>query len=341
MFQNCELLMENCVWLPTGNETYTVVPSAYSCALNTPSTSFLNPLAGFKQSWQRKRSLSLRKTGSEEGVRPELQAALTERRFQLSRPCPTRQGQSPRSAHAASNHLLVQTGRTKCGACIRIPLWEAVSSPGGTKQRSEREENHFPATQQRAHPGNDRRRAGLCCQPNAALCRCQQGHLDPAQFALPELPARVPKDALVLIWQDSSIKIRRHLAKNKNGPVSREKPYPIPLQKPTTHTAAQRRWKERFWESSCWAQRSLQINRRLRRSVRPTLPWKAGTRHHPLPSSFVSWCERSSWNKNAKVTLNLQHQQLVKNSRRPQGRIWPVNCLSLLGTWNRWLRVTG
>jgi len=40
--------MENCVWFPTGNETYTVVPSAYSRAFNTSSTSFLNLLADFK-----------------------------------------------------------------------------------------------------------------------------------------------------------------------------------------------------------------------------------------------------------------------------------------------------
>lgn len=134
------------------------------------------------------------------------------------------------------------------------------------------------------------RRAGLCCQPSVALSHhCQRRHLDPAQPALPELPARVPKDAPVLVWQDTSVKIQHHLAKNKNGPVSKEK-YPSPFQKPTKHTAARQRCKEHFWESSCWAQCSFQINRRLCRSTQPTLTWKAGTRHYPLPSSFVSWC---------------------------------------------------
>lgn len=41
--------MENCVWFPTGNETYAVVPSAYSSAVNIPSISFLSLLAGLKQ----------------------------------------------------------------------------------------------------------------------------------------------------------------------------------------------------------------------------------------------------------------------------------------------------
>lgn len=78
-------------------------------------------------------------------------------------------------------------------------------------------------------------RAVLRCQPNASLFyRCQKRHLEAAQPSLPEVPACFPKDALVLSWQDTSIKIFPRIKWTR----------PSLFQKPTKYTATQRRQKK-------------------------------------------------------------------------------------------------
>lgn len=148
---------------------------------------------------------------------PNSRAPLREGGFHLF-PVPVLPGRE-RTLHTQlkSSHLLEDSGH-KCVDLISTFPFERLCSHLAIQNRDAKEDKITSKICSNEHISvmMAHRRAGLCCQLNVTLFyHCQERRLHPAQFSLPEMPACFPKDALVLIRQDTNIKIWQHLAKNK------------------------------------------------------------------------------------------------------------------------------